>query len=223
MNDDSLIDVLLNPALWWVALGVWVFIWFKQRSAPTVVGKFNKKTARPGDLFADGSTATSKTEQKVRDTIEKAGYRLYPPSTRVYTPSDGDGKNHRYTPDIMLKKPKLIVEVDPHFWHGDNDRIAHDIDRNRMYARMGYAIVRVRIAGTLALSPNDVVLGQGDFEPARDGAALLRGIRRAKFLPPSYWGDAKRYIDQGNAPGSGLTAKQQSQLQRQQMHRQRRY
>lgn len=62
----------------------------------------------------------------------------------------------------------MVVEVDPHFWHGDPDKIKHDIDRNRMYARMGYIIVRVRIGGTEALSPNDVVLPQGDFEPERD-------------------------------------------------------
>lgn len=214
MGNDSLMDFLLNPAVWWIALGIWVFVWLRQRNAPSVAAKFNRKTARPGDLFADGSTATSKTEQKVRDTIEKAGYRLYPPSTRVYTPKDGDGKNRKYTPDIMLKKPKMIVEVDPHFWHGDNDRIAHDIDRNRMYARLGYTIVRVRIAGTLALSPNDVVLGQGDFDPDRDGATLLKGIRRAKFYPPRFWGDARRYIEQGNAPGAGLTAQQQNRRQR---------
>lgn len=206
---NGLVDLLLTPALWWVLLAVWVISWLRFRSSPPVTAKkLNTKTARPGDLFADGSTATSKTEQKVRGVIERAGYKLYPPSTRIWTPRDGDGKGHAYTPDIMLRKPKMIVEVDPHHWHGDPKKIAHDIDRNRMYARLGYRIVRVRIAGTLALSPNDMVVPEGDFDPQRDGPALLKAIRRAKMLNAKHWEDPRRYIDRGNAAGAAPTAEQ---------------
>jgi len=206
---NELVDFLLTPALWWVLLAVWIIMWFRFRSAPPVAAKkLNPKTARPGDLFADGSTATSKTEKKVRKVIEDAGYKLYPPSTRIWTPRDGDGKGHAYTPDIMIRKPKMIVEVDPHHWHGDPSKIAHDIDRNRMYARLGYKIVRVRIAGTLELSPNDVVIPQGDFDPDRDGKALLKTIRRAKYLRASHWKNPNRYISRGNAAGAAPTAEQ---------------
>lgn len=191
----ELVDMILHPVLWWVLLAVWVAVWFKDRSAPPVTKKFNKKTARPGELFADGSTATSKTEKKVRKAIEDAGFRLYPASTRIYTPADAEGVRHKYTPDILLKKPKMVVEVDPHFWHGDTDKIAHDIDRNVMYSRMGYTIVRVRIGGTQALSPNDVVIPAGDFDIERDGPLLLKGIKRAKFYPPRVWSDPKKYIE----------------------------
>lgn len=208
-SQSTLASFLLTPALWWVLLVVWVISWLRFRSSPPVTAKkLNSKTARPGDLFADGSTATSKTEQKVRAVIEKAGYKLYPPSTRVWTHRDGDGKGHAYTPDIMLRKPKMIVEVDPHHWHGDASKIAHDIDRNRAYARLGYRIVRVRIAGTLDLSPNDIVIPQGDFDPHRDGEALLKAIRKAKMLSPKYWGDARKLIERGNAAGAAATAEQ---------------
>ncbi len=202
-------EVLLTPGLWWTLLAVWVISWLRFRSAPPITAKkLNSKTARPGDLFADGSTATSKTEQKVRAVIENAGYKLYPASTRIWTPRDGQGKGHAYTPDIMLKKPKMIVEVDPHHWHGDPTKIAHDIDRNRMYARLGYKIVRVRIAGTLQLSPNDVVIRENDFDPNRDGHRLLKAIRRAKSLNAKHWENPRRYMEQGNAAGAAPTAEQ---------------
>lgn len=207
-------DFLLQPALWWILFAVWVFVWFRERQAPPVSKKFNPKTARPGDLFADGSLATSKTEKRVRSAIESAGYRLYPASTRVYTPRDADGKRHKYTPDILLKKPKMIVEVDPHFWHGDPDKIAHDIDRNKMYAKLGYTIVRVRIGGTKALSPNDVVFPQGDFYPVRDANSLLKAIRRAKYMPPQSWNDPKKYIEEGTSGPLPMTAAQQREAQR---------
>lgn len=216
MHSTDLTDFLLQPALWWFLLAVWVVVWFRERSAPPVASKFNPKTARPGDLFADGSSATSNTEKRVRKVIEDAGYRLYPPSVRIYTPRDGNGKRHKYTPDILLKKPKMIVEVDPHFWHGDPDKIAHDIDRNRMYARLGYTIVRVRIAGTQALSPNDVVITTSDFDIVRDGPLLLKRIRRAKYLPPRVWEDSRKYVDAPQGT-SKMTAQQQRDFQKQQV------
>lgn len=211
-------DFLLQPAIWIIALLVWFAILYKDRQTPPVAAKFNKKTARPGDLFADGSSATSKTEKRVRAAIESAGYRLYPASTRVFTPNDADGKAHKYTPDIMLKKPKMIVEVDPHFWHGDPDKIAHDIDRNKMYAKLGYTIVRVRIGGTKALSPNDVVFPQGDFYPVRDSDALLKAIRKAKYMPPQSWNDPKKYIEEGTQGNLPMTAAQQREAQRRGMN-----
>ena len=211
-----MLDVVLSPVLWWILLAVWIAVWFRDRSAPPVTKTFNKKTARPGELFADGSMATSKTEKRVRKAIEDAGYRLYPPSVRVYTPADGNGVRHKYTPDILLKKPKMIVEVDPHFWHGDPDKIAHDIDRNRMYARLGYTIVRVRIAGTQALSPNDVVITTSDFDIERDGPLLLKGIRRAKYYPPKFWDDGRKYIDAQLKAGPNEARRNQQMLNQQQ-------
>lgn len=197
----DLLDVILHPAIWWLALVVWIVIWLRDRQYPPVHPKFDKRTARPGELFADGSTATSFTEKKVRKAIEDAGYKLYPPSTRIYTLADANGVRHKYTPDILLKKPKMVVEVDPHFWHGDRDKIAHDIDRNVMYARLGYTIVRVRIGGTMALSPNDVVIADGDFNIEKHGPLLLKGIKRAKFYPPKVWSDPNRYIAQQQKVG----------------------
>lgn len=210
----ELTELLLKPAFWTILLAVWIIVWYRERRCPPVAKKFNPKTAKPGDLFADGSTATSKTENRVRGVIEAAGYRLYPASTRVYTPRDGAGKQHKYTPDILLKKPKMIVEVDPHFWHGDASKIAHDIDRNRMYAKLGYTIVRVRIGGTKALSPNDVVFPQGDFYPVRDADDLLKAIRRAKYIHPKQWADPKKYIEDGTAGNQPMTNEQQRQINR---------
>lgn len=201
-------DLLLNPALWWVLAVLWVGKAFHERHVTRPVAKeYDKRRGpRPGDLFADGSLATSKLEKGIRATIEEAGYRLYPPSTRVYTHKDNEGENHLYTPDIMFKRQKMVIEVDPKFWHGDPHRVAHDIDRNRAYAKLGYTIVRVRIGGAEALSPNDVVLDGPGFDPKRnpkDRTTLLKGIRRARYLPARAWSDSRKYMPRDQNP-SGL-------------------
>ena len=100
---------------------------------------------------------------------------------------DSAGKNRFFTPDILIRRPFAAVEVDPDHWHGTPDKIAEDIMRNRFYAARGLRVVRVRIDGTQALSPNDVVIAQSDFDPARDGTAVLRAVAGARMLPPTFW------------------------------------
>lgn len=212
-------DLLLSPPFWWIMAALFAAKMLHERTGVRPVAReFNKKRGpRPGDLFADGSTATSKLEKRIRETVEQAGYKLYPPSTRIYTHKDNEGKNHRYTPDIMLKKQKVIIEVDPKFWHGDPRKIAHDIDRNRAYAKLGYTIVRVRIGGAEALSRNDIVLEGPGFDPERnpsDRRRLLKGIRRARYLPAKEWADARKYMprdqnQQGLVPGTNEYMQQQ--------------
>lgn len=184
---EPMSQFLLSPILWWILLALWVWWAVDSAAYPRVSKKFDKRTAKPGDLFTGGSTATSGTEKKVLETLHKAGYKTYPSSTWIWTPKDANGVAHRYTPDIIVKKPKMIVEVDPLHWHGGFDRIKHDVDRNRMYAAMGYTILRVRIGGAQALSPNDVVIPEGDFDPKAHSKKLLRAVRSAKRLPSRHW------------------------------------
>lgn len=193
-HENPLLDLLLWPGFWWIMLVLWIVVWARGLKNPPVTARFHKPTARTGDLFADGSSATSKTEQRVRWTIKKAGYRLYPGSTRIYTPPDHNGKRHKYTPDILFRKPKMIVEVDPFHYHSGEDRIAHDIDRNRMYARLGYTVVRVRIAGTRALSPNDVVILESDYNIDKHGLMVIKALRKAQYLPARFWDNPYGYL-----------------------------
>ena len=190
-----LADFLLSPPLWWFLLAVWTALLFRDRKTPPVnQKKVPLKKRRPGSLYADGSAAGSKVENKIRTSIERMGYRLYPHGTAVTTRPDIDGKKHKYTPDIMVKRHKIIIEVDPQYTHGGAHRIAHDIDRNRAYAQLGYKIVRVRMGGARRLSDNDLLIDGGTFDHNEHKGKLSRAIRRARYFPPRYWKDSKRYI-----------------------------
>ena len=187
LQSPSVIEFLLHPAVPLALLVLWGTVWWAQRNTPPVLPRMDRQRARPGDLAADGSTATSKTEQRVRQVIENAGYRTYPQGTLMCMGRDSAGKNRFFTPDILVRKPFSVVEVDPERWHGTPERVAEDLMRNRFYASRGLRVVRVRIAGTQPLSPNDVVIADADFIPERHGAALLRALRGARMLPPRYW------------------------------------
>lgn len=181
------VDFLLHPAVPSALLVLWVVVWWNHRKHPPLMSEMDRRHARPGDLSRGGSKATSNTEQRVRDVIESAGFRTYPQGTLLCVGRDSDGRNRFFTPDIMLRKPRLVVEVDPAHYHGSPEKIAEDLMRNRFYASVGLKVVRVRIAGTRALSPNDVVIPESDFRPDRDGAKVIRALGAARELPPSYW------------------------------------
>lgn len=182
-----MIEFLLHPAVPQSLLVVWVIVWWRQRKTPPLVATMDRQRARPGDLSLDGSPTTSRTEKQVRKVIEDAGYRTYPQGTLMCMGRDSAGKQRFFTPDILVRRPFAVVEVDPARWHAAPDKVAEDIMRNRFYAARGLRVVRVRIAGTQALSPNDVVIAESDFAPERHGAAVVRALGRARKLPPSFW------------------------------------
>ena len=182
-----MIDILLHPAVPSLFLGLWVMWWWNQRKHPPLLPSMDRKNAKPGDISLGGSTATSKTELRVRQAIESAGYPTYPQGTLLCVGRDSAGKNRFFTPDIMIRKPFAVVEVDPAHWHGSPEKVAEDVMRNRFYASLGLRVVRVRIDGVTALSPNDVVIRDSDFRPERHGSKVARAVGSAKVLPPSYW------------------------------------
>jgi hypothetical protein len=100
---------------------------------------------------------------------------------------DSAGKNRFFTPDILVRRPFAVVEVDPARWHGTPEKVAEDTMRNRFYAARGLRVVRVRIDGTEALSPNDVVIAESGFVPERHGTAVVRALGTARMLSPRYW------------------------------------
>ncbi|KXO93043.1 Uncharacterised protein (plasmid) [Tsukamurella tyrosinosolvens] len=178
---------LLHPMVPFAADVVFLWWLFNQRGARPVAPKMDRSTARLGDLAADGSAKTSKPEKSVREVIERAGYRTYPQGTMMCMGYDSAGKKRFFTPDILLQRPFAVVEYDPAHWHGAPEKVAEDVMRNRFYARAGLKIIRVRIDGTQALGPNDVVIAESEFDAARDGAAVLRAIGRAREVPSNYW------------------------------------
>lgn len=179
---------LLHPAVPAATLLLWLVWSLNRPPARTVADKMDSRTARMGDLSADGSPKTSRPELDLREVIEKAGYRTYPQGTKMCMGFDSAGKKRFFTPDILLQRPFAVIEFDPAHWHGAPEKVAEDIMRNRFYARAGLRIIRIRIDGTEALGPNDVVIRSRDFIAGQHGAEVLRAIRRARFVPHTYWG-----------------------------------
>lgn len=182
-----MIAFLLHPAVPASLLVVWAVVWWDTRRTPPLLPAMDRRRAVAGDVSRGGSTATSKLETRVRRTIEAAGYRTYPQGTLLCVGRDSAGKNRFFTPDILVRRPYAVVEVDPARWHGSPGKVAEDILRNRFYAAAGLRVVRVRLAGCQALSPNDVVIPEQVFRPERHGPAVVRALGSAKMLPPSYW------------------------------------
>lgn len=185
-----MVDFLLHPAVPLACLVLWVVVFWARRKTPPVLPEMDRARARPGDLSRGGSPATSKTEMRVRKVIEDAGYQTYPQGTLMCMGRDSAGKNRFFTPDILVRRPFAVVEVDPARWHGAPERVAEDIMRNRFYAACGLRVVRVRIAGTQALSPNDVVILDNDFIAEFHGGAVVRALGGARLLPPNFWSSA---------------------------------
>lgn len=192
---DPFLTLLLHPGTWVVLLVVWLWFWHNSRTTPYIHPKFDKKRNRPGDYVADGSTATSKMEMRVRNTIIAAGYRPLRQGTGLIIPGkDASGSLRRFTPDIIIHHPKkVIVEVDPLFWHGSEGphKIYEDMERNKFYSMLGFAVVRVRIGWKgnphARLSKYDMVTEQGDFYPDKHATELYAAIRRARPLHRKYW------------------------------------
>ena len=197
-------DILLSPWLWVILLGLWLWWWWTGRSRPHIHRKYDSKYKhrfKAGDLFADGSTATSKTEKRVLESLHRHGYRTLPSSTRILIPEvatrpDGEsqgkkGATRMFTPDIMLLNKKVIVEVDPIHWHGGEERIIHDLERNMGYSALGYAVVRVRIGWAdqpySRLGPFDVVTHEQDYDADRHAARVIKQVSKAKPLNPQFW------------------------------------
>ncbi len=187
-----MIELFLHPAVPLALLVVWSVVWWRRRKQPPLLPEMDRHQARPGDVALGGSPKTSKLEQRVRDCVEGAGFRTYPQGTLLCVGRDSNGRNRFLTPDILVRKPYAAVEVDPAYWHGSPDKVAEDIMRNRFYASVGLKVVRVRIAGTKALGPNDVVIEESDFRPERHGSQVVKALGSARIVPPSYWNRTRR-------------------------------
>lgn len=180
---DEIITFLTTPALWLLTAAGALLIWGLRHTTARRVEKhsFNRKTAKPGQLYSDGNTASSKLEKRVRNDIIKMGHNPYPGSTAIVTYPDERGKVHKYTPDIILKNRKVIIEVDPEFTHSGEDKLEDDYRRGKCYQDLGYGVVRLRLGkGLNTIGKYDVHFDQEDWKPDAMGATLNRMIKKAK-------------------------------------------
>lgn len=179
----ELVDFLLTPQVWWIALAVWLvsFAFTIHKPEAVIEQAFDKKNARPGQLYSDGNTATSKLERRVRADIEKMGFSLYPPSTALVTDEDERGRIHKYTPDIMVKSRKVIVEVDPEFTHAGIEKEADDRRRGQCYEDLGYGVVRLRLGkGLNSWGKYSLHFDKEDWDPDTMYRPLMRMIQKAR-------------------------------------------
>lgn len=177
------LTVLANPLTVAIIVSVVLVILLNRSGSDAEVhSEFDKSTAQPGQLFADGNDATSKLEMGIRQALEDEGFALYPAATALVTYPDEKGKSHKYTPDIIVRKRKVIVEVDPQFTHEGKE----DDDRRRgnCYQDLGYGVVRIRLGPKVGpLGKYDVSFRQTDFNPATMMPLVAKMIRKAKPDP----------------------------------------
>lgn len=204
----TLFQIAMTPVVWVGLIFWWAWRRFNVGVQVLIEKTFHKSTAQPGQLFADGSTATSKTEMLVRNSLVRYGVRPARAGTAVWTTPDHRGIPHKYTPDILVTAGRLIIEVDPSYTHGkyvkvamptgetwvpqNYKKVADDLLRNQMYASLGYRVVRLRMGGAQALGPNDVVVASSHYDPDSMTPELVKACRKAKYLPPQFWDQARQ-------------------------------
>lgn len=195
LTNDPVLALIMHPGLWATLLVIWILWAIYSRRNPYVHPRYDKRRNVPGDLVADGSAATSKTENRVRETIRAAGFHVLAQGTGlVVAGRDAHGHRRKFTPDIIVYRPKkMIVEVDPHFWHGreGDHKIYEDIERNKQYNALGYPVVRVRLGWAghqyQQLGPYDVITPESDYFPAKNARDIIRAMRKAQVRPARYW------------------------------------
>lgn len=179
-------ELLLSPPMLILIACVGVLLWVISRDFTPKTGKvkdnFDKKTAVPGELYSGGNTATSKLEQQFRDGLESAHCPLHPQGTMIITYPDENGRMHKYTPDLIMKKRKVIIEIDPEFTHAGKEN--DDFARGLRYQECGYGVIRVRMGKTLrALGKYDIVIPHQEFSPDLIPAIIAKS-KIARPLPP---------------------------------------
>lgn len=187
--------ILMSPWFWLVMLAAWTAWWYHSRKWPDILRKDQAKLAKPGDLVRGGSSATSKTEKRVLASLAAAGYSTLPSELCLIVPLvDVHGNARKFTPDILVAKPKVVVEVDPYHWHGEAGmhKVYEDVERNVGYSACGWAIVRVRVGWPKdhpwrRIGKFDVVVEADDFYPAEHAAAVAKAVSAARPVRKDTW------------------------------------
>lgn len=146
----------------------------------------------PGDVQQSRNTVTSALEEKVRDAVRAAGYKVPEGKMAVLCHHPNPDFNVLgITPDIVLVKHKIAIEVDPlsdtsryptHTGKEEEDRT-----RNNLMEAVGWTVIRLRLGGSKGthIGNRDVVAESSGFTQAAQ-VALLEAIedkitnRRAK-------------------------------------------
>ena len=82
-----------------------------------------------------------------RTKYEIKAYYLLPKSMRGAVERNPlikfDGHNDVFFPDLLLRKDKIVIEIDGKYHNSINQKI-HDHHRDDLFAQHGYSIIRIK-------------------------------------------------------------------------------
>lgn len=109
-----------------------------------------------GTVIQSKSAATSSIERQVREKLVALGVQVHKGRSAIQCGRE-DGRDNFpiLTPDILISKTKVCIEVDPAYTHAEKE--ATDRTRDRLLADAGWTVVRLRMGGLAPLGDYDVV------------------------------------------------------------------
>jgi hypothetical protein len=110
-----------------------------------------------GTIVQSKNPVTSKVEQQVRERLVEAGFLVHKGRSAIQCGHEPVRNNFPIlTPDILIRRTKVCVEVDTAYSHGDEEQ--QDRTRNVLLADVGWHVVRLRLGGLDPIGEHDVVV-----------------------------------------------------------------
>lgn len=128
-----------------------------------------------GTVVTSTNPVTSKTEQLVMESLLAAGFSLHKGRSAIQCGLEPLKGNYPVlTPDILVSKSKVCVEVDPAYHHDGQAMFERDRLRNQLLADVGWTVVRLRLGGLAAIGEHDVL-----SDPANPTLPALAALAEA--------------------------------------------
>lgn len=109
-----------------------------------------------GTVVQSRNLSTSLTEQQVKDKLIAAGFVVHKGRSAIQCGHEPQRGNFPVlTPDILISKTKVCVEVDPAYTHAGKEE--EDQIRNDLLGGVGWQVVRLRLGGLGAIGEHDVL------------------------------------------------------------------
>ena len=119
-----------------------------------------------------------------RTKYEIKAYYLLPKSMRGAVERNPlikfDGHNDVFFPDLLLRKDKIVIEIDGKYHNSINQKI-HDHHRDDLFAQHGYSIIRIK--------------NEDLYFPIVYWQRLLEGLQKNNFSDPSYISELMNLIE----------------------------
>lgn len=108
-----------------------------------------------GTVVTSRNPITSKLETQVREKLVAAGLEVHKGRSAIQCDRDPiHGNFPILTPDILISRSKVCVEIDSALTHADE--VDNDRSRNALLAGAGWTVVRLRLGGLEPIGDYDV-------------------------------------------------------------------